>query len=85
MYKSFYAEGALPFPLSRAASVQDEDSYLLVGGSNIETGEYVSTVMRFDPLEETFVIMPNVRLQVARGFATAMLVDALAFHECPEN
>ena len=72
----------LPHPIAGMASVPFEDTFLLVAGSDsIDYRE----VYIFDPIAEEFDLLESVSLQTGRLGTVAMLVDELAFPECPDN
>ena len=77
-----FSDGALPVPIKDFSSVPYDNTFLIVGGINFDTNEYIDRVLQFDVTDETFKFVPNARLNRNFGRPAAMLVDVMAFPEC---
>ena len=82
MLTNIVADNSLPIPIWDMASVPYGDTFLLVGGYNDNSGDFLDTIYVFEPFSETFNLVPGVRLKTARRYPTAFFVDAMSFPEC---
>ena len=82
MLTNMFADNSLPIPKWGMASVPYGDTFLLVGGYNENSGDYLETIYVFEPFSETFNLVQGVRLKTARRLHTAFFVDAMSFPEC---
>ena len=62
-------------------SVPYGDTFLLVGGWNELTFEWMETIFMYDPYDERFVLLPET-LRQGRGDHGAIMVEAQAFPQC---
>ena len=60
----------LPYSIRYGASVQLENTFLIVGGYN---GSYLNTLWKYDQLNEDWIQL-NQTLKTARQWTTAFLV-----------
>ena len=68
----------LPFPISSARTIQTQDSFLLVGGINKDTLEYLDTIIEFDPVNVSWIVR-NETLATARDAFYMVEVDRERF------
>ena len=66
--------------MSRVSSVQVDGSFVLVGGHSDAVGSQLDTVLAYDPDEERWEELQNMRRK--RASATAMLISMDVFPQC---
>ena len=74
-----WAEGPeLPFKLTDGKVIQSETSFLIVGGYSSDSGEYVGTILEFDPIGMGWIPREET-LEVGRGRHYAVAVNRELF------
>ena len=74
-----WADGpALPFPLTYATVVPTERSFLILGGSNYNSGDYFDTILEFDPLNMEWIVRDET-LSAEGNSVYAITVDRERF------
>ena len=71
----------LPFGLDSAYSVRYQDSFVLVGGFNYDSGERLDTLLMYQKESDSWAELPG-KMQVARRYPIAIPVDGSLFPEC---
>ena len=68
-------------PIYGGTVVQYSSSFLVIGGYNLDTKEYVDTILEYNTDEEKFKQIGALP-QGGRLYITALMVDADIFPEC---
>jgi len=72
---------SLPYGIGGAASVPYNDSFILVGGGDYDTGEYLDTIIKYVPEDDSWLEMP-AKLQTPKAYHTVIPVKQSIFNAC---